>query len=420
MSGYFSLEAVYAKKGDALILHYGARTKPRWILIDGGHDGVYDAYLRPRLEELRLRWPRRLDPEGRLPLEMVMVSHADADHIQGILDLFQEMAEGDDPGRPGPPVTVDNLWFNGFDDLLANSVEGAEVIERIARTASFDAPDDLPVPAQMRDNRDVRAVVASTRQGRRLRGLAQSLAIESNAEYGGDLVMRGGDRPSKTNRTSGLTLHLVGPDAGLIERYRRKWKSDLAKILADEGAAVDAASFKDQSAFNLSSIMLLVRRGSRSMLLTGDARGDHLIDGLEAEGLLRDDRIHVDLFKLPHHGSDRNAVTETFERITADHYVVSANGEHHNPEPATLDMLVEGRARTLDTPYSIHLTFPEEAFRLISDEEAERKKKVREQREALEAVDHWIKTRKPPGCTVVYRDRDQRSLAVDLGAERVF
>ena len=62
----------------------------------------------------------------------------------------------------------------------------------------------------------------------------------------------------------------------------------------------------DKSVFNLSSIVVLADSGGRRMLLTGDARGDHVLDGIEAAGLFKDDRLHVDLLKLPHHGSDRN------------------------------------------------------------------------------------------------------------------
>ena len=32
----FTLEAVFAKHGDALLLHYGKWNDPKWILIDGG------------------------------------------------------------------------------------------------------------------------------------------------------------------------------------------------------------------------------------------------------------------------------------------------------------------------------------------------------------------------------------------------
>ena len=55
-------------------------------------------------------------------------------------------------------------------------------------------------------------------------------------------------------------------------------------------------------------------------------------------------RCDVDLLKLPHHGSDRNVNREFFERVTAETYVVSANGKHGNPDLPTLLWLVDAAA----------------------------------------------------------------------------
>jgi hypothetical protein len=45
--------------------------------------------------------------------------------------------------------------------------------------------------------------------------------------------------------------------------------------------------------------------------------------------------------------------TDFFRAVTADHYVVSGNGEHGNPEVATLKMLSEARP---DDKFTVHLT----------------------------------------------------------------
>ncbi len=427
MSGWFSLEAVYAKKGDSLILHYGTASKPRWILIDGGHNKVYDEYLKPRLEELRLSWAKDPDKRDRLPLYMVMVSHADADHLQGILDLTEHMLKEKDPGTPDAPVTVDNLWFNGFEDLIAGaqtqSVESVEIMDKFANTASAGDAEELALPTALRENEDFRAVVASTKQGRQLLKDAKALAIEINAGFG-ELVMRGGDDSSVTKHPGGLTMKIVGPDKKRIDKLRTKWKADLKKILAKEKESANAASFSDASPFNLSSTIVLVERGTgknkRTMLLTGDARGDDMIQGLKEEGLLdQNGKIHVDIFKLPHHGSDRNVKDETFRDITAEHYLISANGEHGNPEPATLDMLVKGRAQTRTDKFKVYFTFPDRAYSLISEEKANKSSKLRHQKDALLGLDKWLRTKKPDNMEVFFRDSDRNSIAIDLDTKKV-
>jgi hypothetical protein len=414
MSGWFSLEAVYAKKGDALILHYGTKKTPRWILIDGGHTGVYDEFLRPRLEELRLHFADRL-VNGRLPFEMVMVSHADEDHLEGVLDLTAHLLRKAST-EPTPPVTFDKLWFNGFDDMIANPATPA-ALNAVAGMAQLATAGGMDV---LDSGGDVRAVIASTGQGRQLRKDTAALVIDVNKEFGGDLVMRGTAHSPVTKHGDGLTLHVVGPDKKRIDKLRAQWKKDLEAILKKEKKPADTQSFKDDSPFNLSSIIVLAERGKKSMLLTGDARGDDLHTWLGEEGLLTNGKLEVDLFKVPHHGSDRNVKEQTFRDITAKHYVISANGEHDNPEPMMLDMLVAGRKQTRTDAFDLHLTFPSEAFKLIPESLANQKKKVRKQKEALEAVDQWLKTKKPHNMNVHYRSAERFSLAVNLDTEKVF
>jgi beta-lactamase superfamily II metal-dependent hydrolase len=116
------------------------------------------------------------------------------------------------------------------------------------------------------------------------------------------------------------------------------------------------ASLADSSPTNLSSIVVLAEEEEKTILFTGDALGDKILKGLELTGLVDEGgSIHVDVLKVQHHGSDRNATPEFFERVTADHYVFSGDGEHGNPERTTIAMLAEARG---DDDYTIHLTYP--------------------------------------------------------------
>ena len=84
------------------------------------------------------------------------------------------------------------------------------------------------------------------------------------------------------------------------------------------------------------------RLEEKTILLTGDGRGDHLLQGLQQAGLLdAQGKIHVNILKLPHHGSDRNATRGFFRKVTAGQYIISANGLYGNPDLATLIWIVE-------------------------------------------------------------------------------
>jgi len=89
------------------------------------------------------------------------------------------------------------------------------------------------------------------------------------------------------------------------------------------------------------------------MLLTGDARGDYIVDGLERAGFLRNGPAKLDVVKLQHHGSARNTDEKFFSTVLADHYVISANGKYGNPDPETLEMIATARGKD---EFTIHLT----------------------------------------------------------------
>jgi beta-lactamase superfamily II metal-dependent hydrolase len=112
---------------------------------------------------------------------------------------------------------------------------------------------------------------------------------------------------------------------------------------------------------------VLAELDGKRMLLTGDARGDKILKGLQAVGLLAsgsNSKLEIDLLKVPHHGSANNLDNDFFERIIAKHYVFSGNGEHGNPEREALQMLLNARG---DDDYTVHLTYP------VSEIDAERK-----------------------------------------------
>jgi len=96
---------------------------------------------------------------------------------------------------------------------------------------------------------------------------------------------------------------------------------------------------------------MLVKIGERKILLTGDARGDDVIDGFKDAKLKLP--MKLDVLKMPHHGSDRNMTKEFLEKFPADHYIISADGRHGNPDPNTIKAIVQMRG---NASYKIHFT----------------------------------------------------------------
>lgn len=362
---FFTLDVRRARKGDCLILHYGTKKEPGLGLIDGGPGNVYKPHLKPRLEEIRKA--RKLDT---LPVDFLMVSHIDDDHINGVLELTKELLEAKESKQP-LALKISGVWHNSFDDIIGNNP--AELTAAV--TAQFGAaslsgdpdPDDLkgidPEAAK---------VLASVGQGFQLRDDIRGLKLRINPPFAGKLVLAKA-KARKIDMGKGLSFTVVGPMNPEVVKLQKDHDEFLKKAAA-KGKKTEAAlaAFTDTSVPNLSSVVVYAEAGKKSMLLTGDARGDKILKGLELVGLLTADgksTMHVDVFKCPHHGSKRNNDPILFRRITADHYVFSGNGEHGNPARETLEMLLGERG---DEDYTVHLTYPVDEIDVARKAEAKK------------------------------------------------
>jgi hypothetical protein len=324
-----TLEALQAKQGDCLILHYGKPDDPQLIVIDGGPAGVYNQFLKGRLGAIR----QKLVGTDPLRLKMVMVSHADDDHINGILSMTNDLVGEVEDNKPAS-LKVDNFWFNSFDDIIGNQ----EVV-----AAALASP--IPTGA----DGHVTAIIASTGQGRNIRDNAKKLGWLVNSPFtaltGTDAVLVRGDTSHSKVQLGDLTLTVLHPDEQRLKDLQVQWDKDLkkAKKAGDNSIVVSALTVGDDtSPFNLSSIVCLLEFGGKKLLLTGDGRCDDIYAGLKQNGFLdASGKIHVDILKMPHHGSFHNMNTDFLDKVTADHYVISASGKYSNPDQETLDMMAE-------------------------------------------------------------------------------
>ena len=342
-----SLEALRAKKGDCLLLHCGKTDDPDLYVIDGGTRGVYRQSLRKRLEQLR-------KGKEQLDIRLMMVSHVDDDHIKGILDLTREL-RAQKAAQQTLRYRIRNLWHNSFDDILGNGAKTLETAGNAAMgVASAAAAAKLAIPIQ---EQEAAFRLASVGQGRTLRDDAKLLRLRVNKPGARKLVMAA-DKPLTKPFTKDVEMHVVGPTQHLIDEFLEAWDKYIKrKKLNVEGAGVEIAAYLDKSAFNLASIVALVSAGGKEILLTGDARGDFLLESLEANGLLKKrGKRRLSILKVPHHGSSNNVEVAFFRRLPADHYVFSGDGEYGNPDFETFEMLFEARKRDR-RKFTIHLTY---------------------------------------------------------------
>ena len=382
MAGVFTLEALQAAHGDSLILHYGPLDKPRFIVIDGGPKGIFKLSLDPRLKAIQAA-----RGGGVLEIRMLMVSHIDDDHITGVLDLTKMLRELDDSGTQ-LPYDILTLWHNSFDDIAGKI--SASVGAQLFASAKPKSPEGA-------------AIVASVAQGRQLRLDADALGLNMNTGFD-DMLLFKKASPS-LNIGSDLKFTVLGPRQAELDALNKKWDKEVQALLAkkkkkkgqgggSELSPADlqalAAEFVDESIHNLSSVVVLAEFDGKRMLLTGDARGDFILESLREANLLKNGKISIDVFKVPHHGSVRNAAAELFETIVADHYVFSANGRDGNPDPPTFDLIFKARPKG---KYHLWLT-----------------------NDVAPAVKR-IKQKKPAGVTLHIRQKTDPSVLIELGSK---
>ena len=382
----FSLEALQAYHGDCLLLHAGTTSKPVLLLIDGGPSGTWETSLQPRLEELRARRAG----DGALRIDLAMVSHIDSDHVAGMVDFAGELVTAQQDSVP-LRYDVRTLWHNSFDDVLGSDADdlSAAAIEALAVPLADRVADEIRAAGL--------AVVASVAEGRELRDHAATLGWSVNEPFGGPVVLpREGVR---TITLGPLKLTVVCPHAEQLEKLHDAWDKWLKKHPKDVANPASARPSRDTSPYNLSSIVVLAECKGKRMLLTGDARDDHVLAGLDEAGIAQDGKTHVDILKLPHHGSIRNMRAEFFASVTADHYVISADGRHGNPETATLELIAGSRA---DDNFTIHLT------NRVGTDDLERR------------LDVFLAAKKASGRAygVRFRAQTAHSLRIDLLARR--
>jgi hypothetical protein len=352
------LEAMDAKHGDALLLRYKHDGEDRLWVIDGGPPGVLKNSLQPRLDELR-------GGNESLRVDLAMVSHIDDDHIAGMVQLTRRLVTLKQQGK-ALPLDIQRFWHNGFREVVSGGDLSA--IAPASDTAKLASDkDDLSAIAQKFgiDTVAGQLVLASVNQGVELLANIETLQIPLN-----DPIGRRIEAP-RALELEGAKITFLGPLKNRLDDLKQAW----ADAVADGDTTRLVGLFRenlDKSIPNLSSISMLVEIGGRKLLLTGDARGDDVVAGWKAAGRDEKTPFPVDILKMPHHGSDRNISEDFLKLFPADHYVISADGKHENPDVGT----IRAMAQTFgNRKYTVHITNKTEAMKKpLAALEQERKK----------------------------------------------
>jgi beta-lactamase superfamily II metal-dependent hydrolase len=294
----FDLTFLPARFGDSILLEYGEAPETNLVLLDGGTGGTRHDIKR------RLR---RAGTDALRGLELLVVSHIDRDHIEGVLRFLEESGEN---------LQVDQVWFNGWSHLPDN-------------------PEDEHFGAV---------------QGERLSQIALDLAIPWNQSFEGKSVTvpEAGELPVK-ELPGGLELTLLTPGSSELAELKVVWEAEVRDANLDPGFGMTPNDEEDEedepfagedppdvealaqtdfdgddSEANGSSIAFLAEFEGKRVLMAADAHAGDLVAALDR--VSPDERVSVDLFKVSHHGSKRTTSRALVEKVDCSRYVFSTNG----------------------------------------------------------------------------------------------
>jgi ribonuclease BN (tRNA processing enzyme) len=325
------LIVVQAQFGDCLLLQSSDGDKSNLILIDGGTFQTYEKDLKPTISKL---------PSKEKALDLVILSHIDNDHVLGLLDLFEDIKKN--KANVDKAIRIGGLWHNSFGDITGEKTYNGKLV-RIGFLSNQFSAIGLDTNAT---HLPVIGALKGIAEGRDLTKLAKSLQIPINPQFGGSLIVAGDKNNSV--KVGNMKFSILGPTQKNLDKLRKIWNDWVRKHLSPLSNPSDLQALKilDASVANLSSIMFIVESEGKKILFTGDGLAEDIVDMISERGLLDSEgKYHVDVMKLPHHGSERNTSKEFFDTVTADNYVISANGRDDNPSLATLKWIIESKRK---------------------------------------------------------------------------
>jgi hypothetical protein len=308
-----------ARQGDAIWVRWG---EGRQLLVDMGTWGTGRA-IADRFRAL---------PDDEREFELLVVTHVDTDHINGVLSGLV------DPDEP-VPVMFKDVWFNGWEHLNGQ------------------------VPADKRSPLEPMGGA----QGELLTSWLRDHAW--NDAFGRAAVVRTDSELPRVELPDGLVITVLAPVQQRLTDLIPGWRDDVEAALhkgtlTEVSPGLEAMGpsnppilesrvdlellsedpFKvDGSKPNAASISLLLEHDGKRALLTGDSIASELLGGLALlrDGLTGGARVPIDLVKLPHHGSRNNVSRPLVQAIDCPQWVVSSDGTtFRHPDAVAISRVV--------------------------------------------------------------------------------
>jgi beta-lactamase superfamily II metal-dependent hydrolase len=340
-----------AEDGDSILLHLGKEDDFN-LLIDMGREITYSTYIKKELENLKSK--------GRI-LNLLVITHLDADHIDGALPFLCEN------GHNNNVIEIGEIWHNTYRHMQFEKQDLGKTSnhEQNALKAIINQNSRRSTNLGLNDT-SIQAAIS-------LGGLIIKNSYNWNTSFFGSAVCTE-NQPTIFNFPFNLTL--LSPTKRQLTSLKTKWLNKLKEIffdfqISDEQIFDDAFEYylkrqkqyehelsnvghesnrtpeyyayiekKDTSKENASSIAFIIEYGKFKMLFLADANADAIYESLytiKKRGI----PLLFDLVKISHHGAARNTSTKLLSILESKRYLISTNGYRNNhPSKETISKIL--------------------------------------------------------------------------------
>lgn len=374
-----NVDILPASEGDCILITIGTKDKVN-ILIDGGYKETYLEYLKPCLIKMNKKGEK---------LDLIIVTHVDADHIEGIIELLKENGNSKSPKI----IQIDEIWHNSYKHLQFLKGYNSKLDNR-EKSILNNKIDKGYIETKNDEDDQYQSQNISAKDGSTLASLIYKGEYNWNTSFDKESVST--DNKKLINLKENVNIRLLGPSNNSLKKLSKYWLKELQKDkydfkLTDDELFDDAFEFHmlnqremehqeenneiskknimkdiktlsqqkttlDNSPANGSSITIIIENGDKKLLFLADSHPQTIHKAIQDLVDQTDYKPIFDLIKVSHHGSNKNTSIELLELVDSPVYIFSTNGKKHNhPNDETIARIIN---RKLPYEYSQrHLLF---------------------------------------------------------------
>lgn len=311
------------KSGDCIAMRYGdlvkGKEKQTVIVVDGGYADTWKDTLKPFLRKYY-----NCEINGKLHIDLVILSHPDLDHVSGLV----EMAKDDE-------VEIGMIMMHRpWEELSPSWFRDG----RITKDSLKDRLGDAFEKAKELDDATRNVTKPKLNVGKCNHNGASITILGPTSEFYKTCIANCEKTPQQGKLVKNLPQAQSGNGAIAFEPYVK------GKIKWDDSEST--------SPINESSLIILFEYEGTKVLFTGDAGKEGLSKAIE---YAHDNNIKINdcsIIKMPHHGSRKNvnpAIMDAFVGSRALYYSCASDDLGHHPSQRLINLMNEKKFKQFST-----------------------------------------------------------------------